>query len=350
LPPQQSDCGRDAHSSLSGGDKPMPDVLITGAAGFLGRGIVQEAAYAGLSVRAVDKMDFRFEAPIECSKADILDTTSLRQAMTGVAAVIHAAGLAHCFGRYRPDSNEFRRINENGTANVAQAAIEAGVQHLVLISSVSVYGGSPAGGADENAECRPQEPYAESKWRAEQRAREITERAGVKLTILRLTTLYGEGDPGNIGRLMRWIDSGRFLWIGHGLNQKSLLHRDDAARACLLTLKASTLGASVFNVTADPCYVRDIVGGLARFLGCKLPRWHFPENIALRLAGLLSFPHKGQSTGIQSSLQKWLADDVYLGKRFEQAHGFKPQIDLEEGLRREVAWYRNQDLARSRLR
>jgi nucleoside-diphosphate-sugar epimerase len=327
----------------------MPDILITGAAGFLGRGIVREAADAGLSVRAVDKIDFQFGAPIECSKVDIFNPTSLRRTMAGVDAVIHAAGLAHRFGRYKPDSSEFHRINENGTANVAQAAIEAGVRHLILISSVSVYGGSPAGGADENAECRPQDPYAESKWRAEQRAGEITERAGVQLTILRLTTLYGEGDPGNIGRLMRWIDSGRFLWIGQGLNQKSLLHRDDAARACLLTLKTPTPGASVFNVTADPCCVRDIVGGLAKFLGCKLPRWHFPENIALRLAGLLSLPHKGQSTGIQSYLQKWLADDIYLGKRFEQAHGFMPQIDLDEGLRREVAWYRNQDLVCSRL-
>jgi nucleoside-diphosphate-sugar epimerase len=318
----------------------MPDVLITGAAGFLGRGIVREAVDAGLRIRAIDRTDFQSDAPIECGKVDILDANQLRHAMTGVAAVIHAAGLAHRFGRHKPDLKEFLRINENGTANVAQAAMESGVRHLVLVSSVSVYGGSPAGGADDNAECRPQEPYAESKWRGEQRAREIAERTGVPLTILRLATLYGEGDPGNIGRLMRWIDSGRFIWIGQGFNQKSLLYRDDAARACLLTLKTPRPGASVFNVAADPCYVKDIVGGLANFLGRKLPRWHFPESIALPIAGMLSLQHKGKPTGIRSSLQKWLADDVYLGRRFEQAYGFKPQISLEEGLRREVAWYR----------
>jgi nucleoside-diphosphate-sugar epimerase len=320
----------------------MPDVLITGAAGFLGQGIVREAAGAGLSVHAIDLRDFQFGAPVECSKVDILDPAGLRRAMTGTAAVIHAAGLAHRFGRHRPDPGAFCRINESGTANVAQAAIEAGVRHFVLVSSVSVYGGSPPGGADETTECRPQEPYAESKWRAELRAAEIADKAGVPLTILRLATLYGEGDPGNIGRLMRWIDSGRFLWIGHGLNQKSLLHRDDAAHACLLALRAPTPGASVFNVASPPCRVRDIVGELARLLGRKLPRLHISEHVALRLAALLSFSHRrqGQSTGIQSSLQKWLADDVYLGARFEQSCGFKPQIELEEGLHREVAWYR----------
>ena len=320
----------------------MVDVLITGAAGFLGRGIVREAAGAGLCVRAVDLLDSRFDAPVEYSKVNILDAVGLRRAMTGVAAVIHAAGLAHGFGRRRPDREAFRRINEDGTENVAQTAIEAGVPHLVLVSSVSVYGGSPPGGADEATECRPREPYSESKLRVERRAREITDRAGMQLTILRLATLYGEADPGNIGRLMRWIDSGRFLWIGHGLNQKSLLHRDDAARACLLALRALAPGASVFNVSAPPCRVRDIVDGLARFLGRKVPRLHIPQQVALRLAAQLSFPRRkqGQPTGIQSSLQKWLADDVYLSTRFEQAYRFKPQIGLEEGLQREVAWYR----------
>jgi nucleoside-diphosphate-sugar epimerase len=318
----------------------MPDVLITGAAGFLGRGIVRKAAEAGLDIRAVDRIDFRFGSPIEYCKADILDATSLRHAMAGVASVIHAAGLVHRYGRYRPDSNEFHRINEQGTANVAQAAVETGVQHLVLISSVSVYGGSPPGGADENAVCRPQEAYAESKWLAEQRAREIADRAGVQLTILRLATLYGEEDPGNIGRLMRWIDSGRFVWIGRGLNQKSLLHRDDAARSCLLVLNTSTTGDSVFNVTAPPCRVRDIVNTLAKFLDRRLPRWHFPEHVALRLAGLCSLSSKKPHAGIHNSLQKWLADDVYQGKRFMQVFRFKPQIELEEGLRREAAWYR----------
>ncbi len=301
---------------------------------------MQEAADAGLSVRAVDLKDFRFGAPVEYSKVDILDPAGLRQAMTGTAAVIHAAGLAHRFGRHRPDPGEFCRINENGTANVAKAAIEAGVRHLVLVSSVSVYGGSPPGGADESTECRPLEPYAESKWRAEQCAREITDTAGVRLTILRLATLYGEGDPGNIGRLMHWIDSGHFLWIGHGLNQKSLLHRDDAARACLLALRAQMPVASVFNVSSPPCRVRDIVSGLAKFLGRKLPRLHIPEHVALRLAALISFPHGRQGHGIQSSLQKWLAEDVYISTRFEQAYCFKSQIELEEGLRRQVAWYR----------
>ena len=173
----------------------MTDVLITGAAGFLGREIVREAAVAGLSVQAVDLKGFQFGAPVEYSKADILDPAGLRRAMTGPAAAIHAAGLAHRFGRHRPDPGEFCRINENGTANVAKAAIEGCPDtwsgQLGCPYTAEVH---PAAPTSRAARCLL-EPYAESKWRAEQRAREITSRAGVRLTILRLATLYGEGDP-----------------------------------------------------------------------------------------------------------------------------------------------------------
>ncbi|MDO9566735.1 MAG: NAD-dependent epimerase/dehydratase family protein [Candidatus Desulfaltia sp.] len=74
---------------------------------------------------------------------------------------------------------------------------------------------------DENPPCNPVGPYALSKYNAELRAIEISRESGMALTILRLATLYGEEDPGNVGRLMRTLDRGRFLWIGDGSNRKS---------------------------------------------------------------------------------------------------------------------------------
>ena len=72
------------------------------------------------------------------------------------------------------------------------------------------------------------------------------------LTILRLATVYGEGDRGNIARLMRTIDAGRFVWVGHGTNRKSLIHRDDAAAAVLAVVSTGPSGIRTFNVSADP--------------------------------------------------------------------------------------------------
>ena len=69
------------------------------------------------------------------------------------------------------------------------------------------------------------------------------------LTILRLATLYGEGDPGNVGRLMRTLDRGRFLWIGDGSNRKSLLYKGDAASARMVTVERPSSGVNVYNET-----------------------------------------------------------------------------------------------------
>ena len=66
------------------------------------------------------------------------------------------------------------------------------------------------------------------------------------LTILRLATLYGEGDPGNVGRLMRTLDRERFLWIGNRRNRKSLLYKGDAARACMAVAERPASGINIY--------------------------------------------------------------------------------------------------------
>ena len=84
--------------------------------------------------------------------------------------MIHVAGLAHIFSLDVNSAEKFRQVNEIGTANVVAAAVEAGVGHLILISSVSVYGPYTQGIYDENTPCNPVGPYALSKYSAELRA------------------------------------------------------------------------------------------------------------------------------------------------------------------------------------
>ena len=316
-------------------------VLVTGTSGFLGSQLVHQAVTNGIRVRATGRGVATIFPGIDYCYADILDPASLRAAMHGVECVIHAAGLAHVFDSSQATVAPFYTVNETGTANVAQAAAQAGVRHLILISSVAVYGSSLSE-RDEEAICRPEGPYAESKWRAEQRAMEIAAASGMHLTILRLATLYGEGDPGNVARLMRAIDRGRFVWIGDGSNRKSLLHREDAARACLAVLGRPGVGISIYNVSAPPCTMRDVVGGLAAALGRRVPRWRVPASLALGATGMAARLARGRGRlgTLRATVQKWLTDDVYEARKFQQTFGVQSRLGLSEGLRREVAWYR----------
>ena len=134
-------------------------------------------------------------AGIAYQKSDITRPEGLMDAIGGAATVIHAAGLAHIFTPGAGSDEKFHQINEIGTENVAKVAARAGVEHLILISSVSVYGPYTLGLYDEDTPCHPVGPYPISKFHAELKAIDVAEKSGMALTILRLATLYGEGDP-----------------------------------------------------------------------------------------------------------------------------------------------------------
>ena len=322
----------------------MSTILVTGANGFLGSEIICQLLASGYSVRATGQEPSCLRSGIEYITADITQASQLSTITAGMTAVIHTAGLAHVFHRSANLAERFFQINELGAENVARAAAAAGVGHFILISSVSVYGSSTQGLCTEEHLCQPASPYALSKLNAEYRVTALAQETGMAVTILRLATLYGEGDPGNVRRLMRNLDRGRFLWIGDGHNRKSLLYRGDAARACLSVLNKPppVSGVAIYNVSAPPCAMREIVETLSTELGRKPLPVRVPEAIAIKLAQLASLLPVSAFSQLSATIDKWLAEDTYDTSRIEKVIGFYPEITLGEGIRREVRWYREQ--------
>lgn len=315
-------------------------VLVTGATGFVGSAIAEHCRRAGMLVRTMGRKPAGPDSPQGYVQGDITNAESLSAVMSDIDCVVHSAGLAHQFNKTADEL--FVRNNIEGTANVAQAAMRAGVRHFVLISSITVYGARDSVMCDETAPCEPRTFYAESKLRAEERAREIIGTTGACLTILRLSVVYGEGDGGNILRLMRTLDRKRFLWIGRGENRKTIVHRDDVARACVTVLSRRCEGTSVYNICGYAPRMRELVEIMSRELGRKAPRWHIPQTLALGLAKtatVLTGGHAKFST-LEEVVKKWLVNDLFDGAKFRRDYGFEPEVSLEEGLRREVEWYR----------
>ncbi|KAF0159682.1 MAG: NAD dependent epimerase/dehydratase family [Syntrophaceae bacterium] len=315
-------------------------ILVTGANGFLGRAILSLLQASGISVWATDLGEVGCVSDIAYRKADITRPEEIKPVLENATTVIHVAGLAHIFSLDANSVEKFRQINEIGTANVASAAVAAGVGHFIVISSVSVYGPYTQGVYDENTLCNPVGPYALSKYNAELRAIEIARESGMALTILRLATLYGEGDPGNVGRLMRTLDRGRFLWIGDGNNRKSLLYKGDAARVCMAVAERPASGINIYNVSAPACTMREIVDGIADALGKHPFPVRVPAPLALLLSRHLSRIPNRRLAGLHQTVKKWLAEDVYDTRRFEETYGFQTRTSLKDGLKREVDWYR----------
>jgi len=275
---------------------------------------------------------------VEMHLGDMSDPVAMRKACEDASAVVHSAGLAHVFGPGAKDGSRFNEINEAGTGRVVDAARACGVPHIVLVSSVSVYGAGARGNCDETAPCRPQGPYATSKWLGELKGIERLGDAQAALTILRFATIYGEGDRGNVARLIRALDRGRFVWPGSGLNRKSLIHKDDAARACVAAIGRPQAGTGIYNVSAEPATMREIVSAICAALGRPAPRLGVPQ--ALLKAGAAIARALGDPRQVSRQFEKFTRDDVYSARKFEAAFDLHPAISLSEGMRREVDFMR----------
>lgn len=172
-------------------------VLVTGATGFIGGNLARELGAQGHAVRALvrpgsSQLALR-DTGITAVPGDILDAGSVRDAAAGCEAVFHCAA-AYTF--WSPDPQLVRRTNVEGTANVLQGAMQAGVSRIVYTSTVSTIGLPPDGLGDEDTPLDPQTLYGhykQSKYAAEQVALRMAA-AGAPVVIVNPTAPIGPWD------------------------------------------------------------------------------------------------------------------------------------------------------------
>lgn len=265
-------------------------------------------------------------------------------------AVIHSAGLAHQFRKM--DKKSFRKVNVEGTKNILEYSLKKNVRHFVLISSVAVYGKRKKSGKrtvlqkqkfSEGDECFPAGEYAESKLEAEEAVRRICRENGVSLTILRLATVVGEEDPGNLSRLIKAIDKGVFVMPGTGENYKTLIYKEDVARACYMVLKRSPEihHSETYNIASEPVRMKEIVGEILKKLEKKQRLSSVPFNLVyLPIKHFSQIIPLGKLRQLRETLEKWHSDEIFSNEKFSREFGFYPQTPALEAVGREVTWYR----------
>jgi dihydroflavonol-4-reductase len=168
-------------------------ILLTGASGFLGHHLVSEFSQREETLRALVRpqsdITYLKQKGVELAvTSDIGDRRALRGACEGCRAVVHAAGHFRMWGNLC----HFWETNVRGTDAVLRAALQAGVQRVVYVSTVVVVGRTEAGRVvDETHLCRPQDAYQRTKWEAEQLALAYGRHCGMEVVIARPGALYG---------------------------------------------------------------------------------------------------------------------------------------------------------------
>ena len=192
-------------------------ILVTGGTGFLGKHLLGEMLRRGLAFRALTR-NVRAAArgcqgtdleAVQWVEGDVNDPNSLLDALEGVATIIHAAAMVSF--QY-DDRDELLLVNGEGTANVVNAALEAGVGHLVHVSSVAVLDRRPGGPTvtlgDRWPAQRPNSAYAESKFAAE---REVWrgQAEGLSVSVAYPSTIIGPGDFAGTNTPSLWRHAAR---------------------------------------------------------------------------------------------------------------------------------------------
>jgi nucleoside-diphosphate-sugar epimerase len=270
-------------------------VLVTGGAGFLGAYILRELVERGYPVRAIrrsDKQPF-FIPPsilekVEWVPGDIMDTTSLVEAMEGVDAIIHAAAKVSFAGS---DKHELFITNVEGTANVVNMAIEQGIRRLVHVSSVAALGRTRKGEKvteEKKWESnKNQTTYGISKFYGELEVwRGIGE--GLPAVIVNPSTILGYGDWDTSSCAIFKNVYREFPWYSNGIN--GFVDVTDVADAIVALLESDITGQR-FILNGDNWSFRQLFNSIATAFGKKQPHREatpFLGSIAWRLEKIKS--------------------------------------------------------------
>ena len=223
----------------------------------------------------------------------------------------------------------YRATNTDATLNLARQAAQAGVKRFIFISSIKVNGeGRHAAYRDTDAPA-PEDPYAISKWEAEQGLWRIAQETGLEVVVLRPPLVYGPGVKANFRRLLDTVARGWPLPLGAIENRRSLLYLGnfvDAIRACVEHPAAA--GQTFLIDDGQPVSTPELIRAVAQAMGRPARLLAVPVSV-LELAGAL-LAKRAAVTRLTGSL--WL-DSSLIRVRL----GWVPPYTLLQGLDATVA-------------
>ena len=305
----------------------MGKVLVTGGAGFIGSHLVRAILARGDNVRVLDDYSSGSKAnldgvDVELVVEDIRNEATVKRAVEGVDTVFHLAAFVSVPASME-DPTKCYDTNVMGSLNILRAAQEAGVHRVVLASSAAVYGERDEI-VLENDTPLPVSPYAVSKLSMEHLAQMYTRAYGLETVCLRFFNVFGpcqSPDSPYAAAIPRFtqdlINKNQVTIYGDGSQTRDFVFVEDVVQGILKASEVEEVAGTVFNISGGKSIsILELVDILHRF---------FPEA---------KEPTYGPAR--DGDIRFSQADIT----RAIEALEYRPNVAVEEGLRRTVEWFR----------
>lgn len=307
-------------------------VLVTGASGFVGRALCSKLHsinwfdVVGSVRRATSSVVD--SVPI-VAVGELTAETDWSAGLDGVQAVVHSAARVHVMNDQSADPlAEFRKVNVEGTLNLARQAAAAGVRRFVFISSIKVNGEGTEPGKPYTADDvpAPSDPYGISKLEAEQGLLRLAAETGMEVAIIRPVLVYGPGVKANFLSMMRWLGKGVPLPLGAIHNKRSLVALDNLVDLVITCLDHPAAANQVFLVSdGEDLSTSELLRHMGQALGKPARLLPVPESWLNLGAALLGKRNVAQR--LCGSLQ------VDIGKT-RRLLGWNPPLTVDQGLKK----------------
>ena len=316
---------------------PLFKVSITGATGFVGGALAAKlVAMVRFEVLALTRQEPVHTLPgvQYVQLGNLSPDTDWQSGLSGVNVLVHAAARVHVMNDTVVDPlTEFRRVNVDGTLNLARQAAAAGMRRFVFISSIKVNG--EATDLDQpftaNDEPAPIDPYGISKMEAEQGLREIAAETGMEVVIIRPPLVYGPGVKANFQAMMRWLARGVPLPLGVINNRRSMVALDNLVDLIVTCIDHPAAANQTFLVSdGEDLSTTQLLRRMGRALGKPARLIPVPSMFLKVGAALLGKPAIAQR--LCGSLQ---VDTL----KTQQLLGWVPPLSVDEGLKRAAEGY-----------
>lgn len=325
--------------------------LVTGGTGLLGSHIVEQLCRRGCRVRALVRRDsdrsWLETQDVELAEGDLTDSSSLRRACEGVRIVYHAAARVGDWGPW----SEFVRVSIDGTRNLLEAAIDAGVGRFLHISSISAYGHIDGEGLvlDETAPIGQRlsrwSYYSRAKVDAEKLVWDAHRSGRIGVTVIRPSWLYGPRDRATLERLITAIRRGKTKLLGDGKNRLSVVHAANVAEAAILAAESDRSIGEAYNCSNDGVITQaEYFNAIAKVIGEPPITKRIPYAVA-RTAGFLFevFGHvfRMKKPPLVTRYSVWLIGRrcFFAADKARRELGWKSTISYDDGIPAAVEWY-----------